>query len=891
MTATPRWYRQLLSCLPASFAAEAERELSEMAEAEWCRGRPGMARVGLSLRLFGDLLLTLTGAWLRVLLGRVPGGRRAALGDGLRRDLHYAWRGLWRTPGFLVVAVGIIGVGIGATTAILSIGNTLLLRAPTGIRAPGDLVSVHEVARSGSGFHSFSLLDLEDLAATAPGEIDLAGYNTFPVTLTAGTEPEVRLGFGVSGSYFGIVGARPLLGRLLTPADDAGVGGPRVAVLSHAVWRDRFASDSGVTGRAVVINGEGFEVVGIAEPGFRGHIAGFDVGVWVPVALSLSPSRRHWVGDRRTNWLEVIGRAPGLSLTAVAERLSVVSARTGREAGFDWDRSVDVRRYAPLPAAAFLPVVGFVGLLLLLGTMVLLISSTNIAGVMMARTMARAREMAVRRAVGAAPRQIVRQLVVESVLLFLIGGVFGSGLAWAATRLLARVDPPVPVPLALSFPLDGRVLAITLFISLAAGVGFALLPALRAAREHLTLALRQDGSLGGAGRVRFRSVLVGAQVAASALLMVMAGLLVRALDRAGEVEIGLDPVNVHAVEFDFGILDYDITRVRQFADRMAERLAALPGVTSVGAIDLLPLSLANQTSVVALDGRERVEGVGFFGVDFARITPGYFATMRIPIVRGRAFGPMDREGAPGAIVINETLAAMLWPGEEALGRVLRWGRIDDGPFVTVVGVARDGKYRSIGEASRPAVYLPVAQQPSSLLTFLVREQRPDPNLPAAARSIARELDPNLPIISNVRYEEVVGLGMLPNRVAAVLATAFGAVGLLLAMVGLYGVLSFLVVRRRREIGIRLALGAGQGAVRRMVLADGLRITGIGLTIGVAAAMLVARAARSLLFGVEVLDPVSVGGAVLLLTGVAALASDLPARRAAATEPAEVLRDD
>ncbi|MGE3616205.1 MAG: ADOP family duplicated permease [Gemmatimonadales bacterium] len=862
-----------------------------MAEAEWLaasrRGR--WARVRVATRLAADHGVTLVRAWLAELAG--PRVARAGWADRYREDFRYAWRGLSRTPGFLAVAVAIIGLGVGATTTIISVGNGLFLRVPAGIARADELVTVHEQSRDGSSFHSFSYLDYRDLAREAGDGIQLAAYNMFAASVVYGAEPEATLGLGVTGNYFSVLGAVPHLGRLLAPADDQGAGSARVAVLSYGTWQRRFAADSSLVGRRLTVNGEPYTIVGIAEPGFGGHVAAFDSEVWVPVALSLGPSRRAVLDQRRSSWLEIIGRATGAGLPAVTTRLSAISTETGRAAGLDWDRTVDVRRYSPVPAQIFLPILGFLGLLLLLGSLILLISSTNIAGVMVARAVARGRETAVRLAIGANRWVVIRHLLAENLLLFLFGGVAGTAFAWVATRLISRIELPFPVPLRFEFPVDGRVLAVAFGVSLLTGIGFGLMPALQATRASLAGSLRDHGSDPGAGRFRLRAVLVTAQVAASALLIVVASLFVRALDRAQRLDLGFEPANVRVVGIEFSVLDYQAAEVRAFAAAFEERARTLPGVRQVGATDVPPLTLANQTSVVSVEGRPRTEGVGYFGVDFARVTPGYFGALSIPIVRGRGFSEEDRSGAPAVMVINEALAGRLWPGEDPVGRVIHWGQIEGGPPVTIVGVVPTGKYRSLGEDPRDAVFLPAAQDQPRRLSFVLKTDRLVPGFSRTVAEAVRALDPNLAIATNDAYPDLIGLSLLPSRIAAWLAGGFALVGLVLSTMGLYGVLSYLVVRRRRELGIRLALGAEAGLVRRLVLREGVRLTVVGLGLGVGGAMLLARALRSFLFGLDSVDPLVVMGASGLLLAAAALACDLPARRAAAMDPVEVLRDD
>ncbi len=386
-----------------------------MADAEWdaISNQNRARRIGVAIRLTADHLITLLRTWVGI-----PLTRRTPF-DGIRQDARYAWRSLRRTPALLAVATVIIGLGVGATSSVLSIANGLLLRTPAGIRAPDELVTVHALGQNGSSFHTFSAPDFRDLRDAWQGQVDLASYHVFMTSATLGRDAEVLFGFAVSGGYFSILRTNPALGRLLAPTDEeSATSAQRVTVLSHATWRDRFGADSSVIGRSVTLNGEPFTIVGVAEPGFGGHIGGIAGALWVPLAASLGPDAHAKLTNRRQTWLEIIGRAPGLAPAQVAERISTTLVLLGRAAGLDWDRRVDVRGYSSMPAPMLLPVLGFLGLLLVLGGTVLLISSSNIAGVMVARAMARSRDTAIRLAIGASRSRLIRQLLIETLIVF-----------------------------------------------------------------------------------------------------------------------------------------------------------------------------------------------------------------------------------------------------------------------------------------------------------------------------------------------------------------------------------------------------------------------------------------------------------------------------------------
>lgn len=807
----------------------------------------------------------------------------------LLRDIRFALRGLRAAPGASLVTLLTIAIGVAATTTVLSVANVLLFRAPAGVRDAGGLVTVHAVSRDGSGFHAFSWLDWRDMAAAKSGLSDLAGVSGFPASLAVGDEPRLGMGMTVSGNYWRMLGTRPALGRFFGPEEDF-PGAPQVMVLSWSAWQQQFGGDSGVVGRDVRVNGELFTIIGVAERGFRGHSSLLDVSVLVPLALDPVVSHRDIIERRNASFLEMVGRlSPQVSVEQV--RTALTAAYLAGRAGERSEAAVDVRRWAAVPADTVTAVAGFMGVLLALATLILLIASANVANVLLARAAARAREIAVRLAIGASRSRLVRQLVTESVVLFAAGGAAGTLIAHWTTRALSGMRPPVGIPLVLDFPMDLRVLALALAVTLVVGVAFGLVPALQSTRPDLCVALKEQQSLARVGRLRLRGGFVAAQVAGSVILLVAAGLFVRALGRAGQIDVGFEPADVHALQFELEVRYPDAAQAPPLIARIEERAAALPGVVSTGSVRNIPLTLSRSETGVRIPGRPEEMGVGLFQSDFSQVTPGYFATVGIPILRGRPFSGADRAGAPPVAIVNETLAARVWPGEDPVGKVIGFGFGGEDQPITVVGLARNANYNRLGEDPLLMVYVPFSQQPDRSMSVLIRTA---PGTPSPARALAglvKEVDPFLPIVQNAPLPQLVGLALLPNRLALSVALLFGATGLLLAAVGLYGLLAFVVSRRRREIGIRMALGATAGRVRSMILRDGMRPVSIGLGVGFLGAAVLGRFLASLLYGLSPLDPVTYGAIALLLAAVGLVASLAPARRAVTGDPVDVLRQD
>jgi len=810
----------------------------------------------------------------------------------LVRDTRYAFRGFRLAPAATLVTAVTIALGVGATTTVLSVANTLLLKAPPGVRETGALVTAHSLGEDGSSFHSFSWLDWRDLNAAKADVEDLAGYSVFPASLLAGDVPVLRVGMTVSANYFRTLRTRPAIGRFFSAEEDAGPGGSRVLVLTWSEWQNRFAGDSGIVGRAIQLNGHPFTVIGVTEPGFRGHTGLLDIALFVPLTLNPIVRGENNLEQRQNGWLEMVGRlAPGVSLEQAEAGLSRIHGAIGRDNGYTWTRGIDLRRWAAVPAFAVGPVTGFMGVLLVLAGLILLIASANVANVLLARAAARAREIAVRLAIGAQRAQLVRQLLTESVVLFVAGGAIGSLIALWATRALSRFRPPIEVPLALEFPLDAGVLMVALLVTLLVGLVFGMAPALQSTRPDLSVALKEQASLGRVGKLRLRGGFVAAQVAGTTLLLVVAGLFVRALGRAGDIDIGFVPADVQAVAFQLEVRYPDAARAPALVEQLEAGARALPGVVSVGTGLAAPLTFSRNETGFGVDGRPQERNVGLFQTDFNSVTPGYFAALGLRILGGREFAPTDRAGSGAVAMVNETLARKVWPGEDPVGKVIRFGGFTDGTPTTIVGLVHDGKYNSLGEDPVSMVYVPFAQMPGRTVTLLVRTR---PGAPPPTRELAavvRQVDPFLPAVQNAPLAQLIGVALLPNRMALFASLLFGLTGLLLASVGLYGLLAFVVSRRRREIGIRMALGATKARVRSMILRDGMKPVAVGLGIGFGAAMILGRLLGSLLYGVSPLDPLTYGAIALLLSAVAAAASAVPARRAVSGDPVEVLRTE
>ncbi|UCC74646.1 MAG: ABC transporter permease [Gemmatimonadota bacterium] len=805
--------------------------------------------------------------------------------ESILHDVRYAVRLLKRSPGFTLVAALTVALGIGATTTIFSAINAVLLKPPPGVRDAGELVRVYRVAEDGSSYHEFSYPNYLEYRAADTGLGELAATAVAAAVISDESEPEMLVGILVSDNFFRMLGVRPALGRFF--ADDRAAAAERVVVLGHGTWSRQFGRDSTIVGRTVQLNRVPFTVIGVSEEGFRGPNAMLEVGVWLPIEAAPALMDGIDLNSRTDTWIDPFGRrAPGVSIEQAEAALNRVSANLRAEyPEGSPDHGIDVQPYRPVGTRAFGAAMGFSLFLFLIAGTVLLIACLNVGGVLLARATQRGKEMAMRLALGAGRRRVVRQLLTESILLFALGGAGGSLIALYVTRLMSAYQLPIDVPLAFDFAPDMRALAFTLAVALLTGLTFGLAPALHVTKPDLQSILRAGSAAGGAPRSRLRSAFVVTQVAGSALLLIGAGLFARGLARVDSVNLGFEPDGVHVLSFEMEYFGYSPESATAFYRDLVERAAQLPEVESLAATDMLPVTLGGRSSAFEVVGRAPTDEETRPQTDLARVTPAYFETMRIPLTRGRPFSAADREGALPVAIVNQTFARRNWPDDSALGKRIRL----DGAELEIVGVARNAKYRTLTEEPRAMVYVSYEQWPTTSPVVLARLEHPGANVAGALRGIVRELDDTVPIDANLPYRELMGIVMLPSRAAALFTTVFGGLGLLLAALGLYGILAFQVAQRTREFGIRMALGAGTDTLRALVIRGGLKLVGIGLAIGLGLALVVTRLVRGLLYGVSPTDPITFAAIALLLVGVALAASYLPAWRATRVDPVEALR--
>jgi macrolide transport system ATP-binding/permease protein len=831
-----------------------------------------------------------------------PGASAGHLLGDLWQDLRYAARTLRKQPGFALAAILTLALGIGANTAIFTVVNaTLLQRLPVPDR---DRLVYVQREKNGGVFPYPMYTALRDGSQTLDG---VAAWSGFVASLHAGNGADRTLGYLVTGNFFDVLGLAADRGRLLSPADDVTPGGHPVVVISRELWQTRFAGRSDIIGHEIRLNGNVFTIVGVTRAGFPGPRVGTVRHVYVPMMMQpilRPPSDRlqstvSWLfllGRRRPDRTTVQARAEIETLGTTHARAVHPSATPERMPVVPIDEDNPESRQR-MRAAGFL-LGGVVAA-------VLLIACANIASLLLAKATARRRELAVRLAIGASRARLVRQLLTESVLLSVVGGIIGLGLAWALVQAFHASPPPAgALPVAMDLAIDHRVLLFSIALSLIAGVVFGVAPALKASRPGLVPALKGASSEGNDGGHRYdaQKLLVIGEVALAVLLLIPAGLFVRSLQAAHALDPGFDAEKLVSAPLDINLLRYTNDQGREFYRAVVERAERLPGVESAAIARLAIMTGDGRIMGLMVEGRPEYpdefvfsQGAGVVTSDPTRINAnvvgaGFFRTLGIPLVSGRDFDARDVEGTPPVAIINETAVQMHFKGGNALGaRVSFNGR--QGPWREVVGVVGDSAYAELGESSLPVAYLPVGQNHESGMTLYVRASVPPASLIASVRHEIQELEPNLPVAGIETMIQTIGTSLYAARIGAWLLAGFGGLALLLAVIGIYGMLSFSIARRTREMGIRLALGAAPREVFLSVVRGGMTLVGAGAVIGLIGGLVAARSLERFLYGVPTSDPATFAGAAALLIAIALVACIVPARRAMHVNPITALRYD
>ena len=815
--------------------------------------------------------------------------------DSLIKDIRYAIRGLIKRPGFVAIAVITLALGIGANTAIFSLVNTVLLRSLP-VERPGEIVSVAVRAKDDS-MSAFSYPNYKDFRDRNEALSGLLVYRFVPLSLSRGGNNERIWGYEVSGNYFDVLNVKAIQGRTFLPEEDKTKNSHPVIVVSYDCWQRRFGGDPSLVGRDVLINNHQFNVIGIAPQGFKGTEFVYSPEIWITASMiEWAEPGSTWLDNRSSkNFFGIARLKSGVSARQAEASLNLLSQQLAKEYPDDNEgQSIKIG-----PPGFILPelrgaVVSFTWVMMAAVGLVLLVTCTNLAGLMLARATDRRKEIAIRLAMGANRLRLIRQLLTESIMLSFVGGAVGLLLALWILRVLLALKPPIDFPLALDVGVDWRVLLFSLTVSIVAGAVFGLAPALQSTRPSLVRALKDTAAQGGAVRTRLRSVLVVAQISISLVVLIAAGLVVRTLQQLQTMNPGFETQNGLTMSFDLGLQGYDEARGQQFYRQLIERVQSLPGIESASVSNYIPLSLNYNSNNIFVEGKPAERGENVPTAMTATVGPGYFKTMGTPILQGREFTDEDQEKTEKVAVVNEYFVRRLMPEvqnpAEAVGRRFSF-RGAGGPFTRIVGVAKAGKYFNIAEDPRPFVWTTMEQDYSSSGILVVRTKGSPDGLIGPVRGQVQSLDPNLPLFDVKTLTEHMRFALFPAKVAATVLGVFGLVALMLAAIGVYGITSYAVAQRTHEIGVRLALGAQLSDVLKLVLGHGLKLTVIGAVIGLAGAFLATRAITSVLYGVSATDPVTFVFVSGLLIGVALFACYVPARRATKVEPLTALRNE
>jgi predicted permease len=813
-------------------------------------------------------------------------------------DVRYGLRMVAKGRGLTLIIVLTLGLGIGANTAIFSVVNSFILR-PLPVK-DADRLTVIAISHPGNeNLHNASYLDMLDFQKGSRAFSDVCGFGVGFVGLSDHGNSERLTVSYVTGNFFSMLGIKPALGRLILPAEGKTAGADPVIVLGHTYWERRFGGNPTVVSRAVRVNGHPFTIVGVVPKEFHGAYAIVEMDAYIPVSMAgVESDNSDLMTKRDAHSMHVLASLNrGFTVTQAAASLNVIAHQLSAQYP---DTDKDLKTYVipetsarpeanssrqnPIVAAVFL---GSVGL-------VLLVACMNVANILLVLSTSRQKELAIRATLGAGRARLVRQMLTESVILSMMGGAAGLLIGLWVSRMLSSIRIPGDLPFRFDFSLDWRVFVYVAGIALTTGIVVGLMPSLRASRTNVNDALREGGrsNSSGSGRQRMRNLLVVMQVAGSLVLVIAASLFVRSLEHAQSVNPGFQPDHVLNLSMDPAQIGYDPSRIRAFYHELEDRVRAVPGVQHASLAYTVPMTYYNAAADVIYEGQVLRSGEKGVSSSYNKVGTDYFATMGVPLLEGRAFTTADSETSSRVVIVNQFLANRLWPGQEPIGKRLSYNGAQ-GPFAEVVGLTPNGKYGFFFEDPSPYFYVPVSQDFSSLQVLQVRTSLPPGQLALPLKDLIRGLEPNLPVYDVITMNKSLqgGNGLFLPRIGAEFAGALGLLGLTLAIVGVYGVVSYSASQRTHEIGIRLALGAQRRDILRLVVGQGLVFVLIGLGIGVVLMFALSPLLASLLFGVKPHDPLTYVSAVLVLSGVALFACYIPALRSARTDPMTALRHE
>ena len=813
------------------------------------------------------------------------------------QDLRYGTRMLVKSPGTTIVAVLALALGIGANTAIFSGVSAFLLRSLP-VPEPNQLVRPFETTDDRGKSDSFSYPDFADYRDQNSVFQGLVAEDMAQAAISTQNQNDVIWGQVVSGNFFDVLQVRPIMGRGFLPEEDKTPGSHAVVVISHGLWQRRLGADPNIIGKTIDLNGRAYNVIGVAPEYFKGTKFGLSLEFWAPVMMVEELWRSPGLlSDRDSHWMNVLGRLkPGVTRAQASAEMSAIAKRVSE--AYPTDRAgitgvvVETEIDGRFDEAAVIMKSGAAIALAIVG-LILLIACANVANLLLARAASRRKEIGVRIALGASRARLIRQMLTESLLLSILGGGLGLLLAYWVTGLMQGFVPILPYNILNDFfALDGRALAFTVIVSLATGLIFGVAPAWHASTPEIVPVLKGDANAGQTGkrrRLTLRNSLVVAQVALSLVVLVCGGLFIKSFRNAQKVDPGFAARGVLLVSLNPELVGYDEEQTKNFYSRIVERTGNLPGVQAASVARLIPLGdSSNSSGPILKEGETLAPGSPGRTILNNVISPGHFKTLQIPMIAGRDFDDRDRKSAPRVAIINERMAEMLWPGENAVGKRIRIGA-NSPDAIEVVGVVKTGKYRALAEDPRPYFYSPMAQRSPSGMILIARTNADPRALVSAIRNEVQLIDRRIPLFAIKTMDEHLTWALWAPNMAATLALAFGVVALLLSAVGLYSVMAYVVSQRTREVGIRMALGAKRGDVLTLITSEGMKMAAIGLLIGFALSLALARVMSSVLIGVSTYDVTTFVVVPLLLAGVAFVACLVPARRATKVNPLVALR--
>ncbi len=809
----------------------------------------------------------------------------------LFQDLRYALRQLRKNPGFAALAVVTLALGIAANGTIFSWINSTLLDPIPGIAHTGNMVTIQRGERSEHPTPPFSYMDYADLRDNTHSFTGLLGYHDDYMAITGSGKPERIYGVLSSANYFEVLGVRPILGRTLLPTAAHERQGAPEAVLGYDLWQNRFAADPSIIGKKIELNLHTYTIVGVAPPGFQGCKTGLRAEIWLPLGVDRQIWGSNRIDYRDASWLNVLGvLRTGVDAHQADNELNLQMQRIVDRYPMDHQGanrlSTDPLWRSPFGANVYLS--GTLPILLALAAVLLLLACANVANLLLVRSVARRREFAIRLSMGASRWRMVRQLMIENLLIALAGGAMALLCTLWTAKTLAAFLPPTTLPLSINGTVDRTVLLATFAVSIFTALVSGVVPALRASSLSPVSVLKDEAlsTSGGLHKSRLSGSLVVAQIALSLLLLACAGLFVRSLQKAQQADPGFDANNVYLATYDLDTMGYTEKTGLEFHKQLVARLRELPGVQSVTIADFSPLSYTIHSDTVVPEGyvprpHETIE------VDRGKVGPDYLQTLRTPLISGRDFTAEDKPDTQLVMVVNKAFVDRYWPGQNGIGkRIQRYGQ-----WYTVVGVAANGKYRRLVYDPAPLFLVSTLQRYDGEVILHVRTAGDPQAIASAVERTVHSMNPDLPLFNQTTLKHNIEMGSVFERIAVVFAGCFGMLALVLAAVGIYGVVAYTTRQRTHEIGIRIALGAGKADVFRQVLGQGLRLTIAGLVVGLAVSLVMTRFLRGMLFGVDAADWLTFATVAFALCLVAMVACFVPARRAASVDPMQALRTE